>query len=62
MLILISIPGLEETFQDYQSFSEISVSEDNLPNYVRAKKRFEELLPHEEQLVSSYCIEDITSM
>ena len=52
MLILISIPGLEETFQDYQSFSEVSVSKDNLPNYVRAKKRFEELLPHEEQLVS----------
>ena len=49
------LPGidLDNTFSDYRGFSETIITEESLPSYVRAKKRLEELLPYEEQLVSS---------
>ena len=50
---LVPTPGMESTFQEYQSFSDsVVVSEENLPAYTRAKKRLEGYLPFENQLVS----------
>ena len=51
---LIPIPGMESTFQEYQSFSDsVVVTEESLPAYTRAKKRLEGYLPFENQLVRS---------
>ena len=51
---LVPTPGMESTFQEYQSFSDsVVVSEDNLPAYTRAKKKLEGYRPFENQLVRS---------
>ena len=51
---LVPTPGMEYTFQEYQSFSDsVVVSEDNLPAYTRAKKKLEGYRPFENQLVRS---------
>lgn len=44
---------MDNTFSDYRDFSEKIITEESLPAYVRAKKRLEELLLYEEQLISS---------
>ena len=45
---------MESTFQEYQSFSDsVVINEESLPAYARAKKRLEGYLPFENQLVRS---------
>ena len=45
--------GMEEAFLEYQrSFSESAITEESIPAYSRAKKKLEELLPFEQELVS----------
>ena len=55
---LVPTPGMESTFQQYQSFSDsVVVSEENLPAYTRAKKKLEGYQPFEKQLVRSDTVE-----
>ena len=54
---LVPTPGMESTFQEYQSFSDsVVIREDSLPAYTRAKKRLEGYLSLENQLVRSNAV------
>lgn len=46
-------------FKDYQSFSDETVTEESLPAYVRAKKKLEEYLPFENDLVRKETDNDV---
>ncbi len=47
---------MESTFEEYKMFSEAAVTEESLPAYIQARRKLEECLFFEDELVGSIVI------